>query len=373
MSESADRLFGDLAVRLNILTAAQLEREQRLRTEKAPAMSLQEWLLRRDLINAEQCATMSRVFAAERKSRKPTDVSRALHFGAYRVISELGRGGMGVVYRALDTRSNREVALKTLRVGEDTPGQSVERFLREANTAASLQHPGIVPIYEIGVHDGAPWYAMQLVVGRPFDQILKDGALPERHQRVRIVQQVASAIGHAHSRRIIHRDLKPHNVLIDERGDAHVMDLGLAKSLDDQNKLTGTSEVLGTPKYLAPEQLDGVRDRSGPVSDVYALGVMLYEAVCNRPPFTGSGLTELLTQILKGNPTPPRQHDPTIAEDLEFVILKSIRRDSTLRYPDANALAEALLLHLEGKPQPREAAANGGGTLSKWMGRLLGR
>lgn len=348
MSESIDRRFGDLVVRRGILTAAQFEREMRLRDGTAAGMPMQQWLQRRGQLTPEQNTEISRAFVEENKERRktahptPAAPAGARRLGRYTLLAELGRGGMGVVYRVFDPELRRELALKTLLLGKDPNPQVVERFLREAHTASTLRHPGIVPIHDIGVADGVPYYVMDLVHGKPFDQVMREGRLPVLADRVRIIRDVARAVAHAHERRVIHRDLKPGNVLIDGTGGVHVMDMGLAKRIDDCGQLTGTSEVLGTPKYLAPEQLDGVRDHSGPQSDVYALGVMLYEALTGRSPFQGAGLTELLTQILRARPVPPRQVDPAIPADLERICLKALDKDPTKRHADAGALAADL-------------------------------
>ncbi len=263
-------------------------------------------------------------------------------FGKYQIVEELGRGAMGVVYRAVDTELRREVALKTVLLGAEGDAERTQRFLREARTAATLDHPGIVPIHDMGVVDGIPFFAMGLIRGRTLDEVFASGAAPELDARIRLVAAAARAVAHAHERRVIHRDLKPANIVLDPDGAPHVMDFGLAKQMDEGARLTAEGEVLGTPMYMAPEQMGGLAHRVGPTADVYSLGAILYEAITGRAPFSGGTLAELMNKVINAEPEAPRSLRRGISVDLETVVLKALDKSPERRYPDAAALADDL-------------------------------
>jgi len=277
-----------------------------------------------------------------------TDVSRRGALGKYELRGEIGRGAMGVVLRAWDRELRREVAIKLLPATSETDADAVERFLREARTAASLRHPGIVAIHDLGTADGIPYFAMELVKGRTLREVLQ--ADPPIAERVRLLRDVARAVAHAHDQRVIHRDLKPSNVLVDEAGRPRVTDFGLAKCLDDPTRLTTTGDVLGTPRYMAPEQIEGERGKAGPATDVYALGVMLYEALTGGPPFLAGTVAEMALKVLREDPRPPRALRPDLPEDLDTIAMHCLEKDPQRRYPEAGALAEDLDRHLTGRP-----------------------
>ncbi len=267
----------------------------------------------------------------------------------YEILEEIGRGGMGVVYRARDTELGREVALKTLPVDAARNPQLVERLLREARTAGALEHPGIVRIYDSGVQDGVPYFAMAFVRGRTFESALRDGGLPATRDRVDVVRRAAEAVAHAHERRIVHRDLKPSNVLIDAQGGVHVMDFGLAKRLDEGVRLTASGQMLGTPQYMPPEQIDGELESIGPASDVYALGAVLYEALTDRPPYEGSTLPEIVSKALARDPEPPRKRNPRVSLDLETICLRALAKEPGRRYATAAEFAADLRRTMAGE------------------------
>ncbi len=368
---SSEQRFGEFAVKLGFLTTQQMVQELETRAREAPIVPLQAWLTKRGRLTAAQCTEIARAF------RDATPKPRQI--GRYLLLEELGRGGMGTVWRARDTILQRDVALKTIQVA-DAPPVMIERFLREARTAAQLEHPGIVPIHDVGVDQGTPYFAMALIRGQSLDELWKEGKPADRDERIRILLAIARAIAHAHERRVIHRDLKPSNILIDTEGKVHVMDLGLAKSLDDSGQLTGTSEVFGTPRYLAPEQLNGVKENSGPGSDVYSMGVMLYEALTGQPPFADRNLAVLLSRILKGESAAPRTLDPSIPEELERICLKAMSREVANRHPSAGELAADLQAFLDGAAPPTPAGPPATeastppreGTIARWMRRLGG-
>ncbi|MBX3470040.1 MAG: serine/threonine protein kinase, partial [Planctomycetes bacterium] len=266
----------------------------------------------------------------------------------FRIVAELGRGAVGAVYRAVEAESGREVALKVLLERPDPT--RLARFAREGEVTAALDHPGIVRVHASGVLGGRPFLAYELVPG---GETLADAlATLDRSTRLRLLRDAAAAVGHAHARGVVHRDLKPSNVLIDRAsGDvprARVADFGMARLTgDSQDRLTRTGAMVGTPHYMAPEQAAGARD-VGPPADVWALGVMLYEALVDRLPFDGETLQELVARLCAADPTPPRALDPALAPDLEAVVLRALAREPGERYPDAGALAADLDAFLRG-------------------------
>jgi WD40 repeat protein/predicted Ser/Thr protein kinase len=270
-------------------------------------------------------------------------------FGDYELLEELGRGGMGVVYKARQVSLNRTVALKMILVGQLADEPDVQRFLCEARTAAGLQHPGIVAIHEVGAHDGRHYFSMDYVEGRSLADLVRDHPLPPA-QAARYVRHIAEAVHHAHQQGVLHRDLKPSNVLIDGSDQPHVTDFGLAKRLGEDAGLTATGAVVGTPSYMPPEQASGKRAPLGPAADVYALGAVLYELVVGRPPFTAATPMDTLLQVLGEEPVPPRRLQPKLPRDLETICLKCLQKEPKKRYPTALALAEDLGRFLAGKP-----------------------
>ena len=204
-------------------------------------------------------------------------------FGEYELLAEIARGGMGVVYRARQAKLNRLVALKMIRSGELADDEQVTRFYAEAEAAAKLDHPGIVPVYEVGEANGQHYFSMALVVGINLnEQVRKEGPLPPK-EAARLLKQVVEAVEYAHSKGIIHRDIKPQNILLDEAGQPRLTDFGLAKQVMDRSDLTATGQVMGTPSYMPPEQAAGKLDEIGPASDVYSLGATLYFLLTGRP------------------------------------------------------------------------------------------
>ena len=266
-------------------------------------------------------------------------------FGDYELREELGRGGMGVVYRAAQASLGREVAVKMILRGQLASQADRERFEAEAQSAARLDHPGIVPVYEVGEIDGRPYFSMKHVRGTTLAQRLSDGPLPPR-EAARILAAVARAIHFAHMRGVLHRDLKPSNILLDEQGEPHVTDFGLAKQLEGAPTLTKTGAVLGTPAYMAPEQATGNRGQVGPASDVYSLGVILYHMLTGRPPFQAASPGEMVLLVLEQDPVPPRMLNPKADRDLEMICLRCLQKPIDLRYASAAALADDLEAYL---------------------------
>lgn len=273
-------------------------------------------------------------------------------FGDYELIDEIARGGMGVVYRARQLSLNRIVALK-LMLPFSRP-ELAARFRAEAETAASLQHPNIVAIHEVGEHAGHPYFSMDYVAGSSLAEGLRDGPLAA-HRAARILQTIAGAVHYAHQHGVLHRDLKPSNVLIDELGQPHLTDFGLAKRLTSDlgpraSDLTLSGQVLGSPNFMAPEQAEGRRTDVGPAGDVYSLGAILYQALTGRPPFQGETLTDVLRQVVNAEPVAPRQLNPSIPRDLETLCLKCLEKEPGRRFGSAQALADDLGRFLRGEP-----------------------
>ncbi len=266
-------------------------------------------------------------------------------FAGYELLDEIGRGGMGVVYRARQLRPNRVVALKVIREGRFASPVDLQRFRAEAEAAATLDHPGIVPIYEVGEAEGRHYFSMSYVQGQSLAERLREGPLDDR-QAAEVLVKIADAMAHAHRRGVVHRDLKPGNILLDEAGQPRVSDFGLAKRIEDDSGLTAPGQILGTPSYMAPEQARGEIDRIGTHTDVYALGALLYEMLTGRPPFRGAGPMETLWLIREQDPVEPRRLRPTIDQNLQTICMTCLAREPRRRYATAQELTEDLRRYL---------------------------
>jgi eukaryotic-like serine/threonine-protein kinase len=270
-------------------------------------------------------------------------------FGEYELLAEIARGGMGVVYKARQKRLNRTVAVKMILAGQLADQDDVRRFLSEAEAAAGLDHPGIVPVYESGEIAGQHFFSMGFVDGQSLAALLAAGPLPPR-RAAELVAQVADAVDYAHERGVIHRDLKPGNILLDQEGNPRVTDFGLAKRVAGDSGLTRTGQALGTPSYMPPEQASGKIDAIGRPADVYALGAVLYAALTGRPPFQAATPLDTILQVLEQEPVAPRQLNADIPRDLETIALKCLEKDPHKRYATARDLADELQRFLRGEP-----------------------
>jgi WD40 repeat protein/tetratricopeptide (TPR) repeat protein/tRNA A-37 threonylcarbamoyl transferase component Bud32 len=257
----------------------------------------------------------------------------------YEILEVLGRGGMGVVYKARQARVNRTVALKMILSGAHAGETDLARFRNEAEAIARLQHPHIVQIHEVGEHDSLPFFSLEFCPGGSLEKKLTGAPLPPRDAAI-LVERLARAMHAAHAKGVVHRDLKPANVLLAEDGTPKITDFGLAKL--EQVGQTATGAIMGTPSYMAPEQAGGKSQEVGPAADVYALGAILYELLTGRPPFRGPTTLDTLAQVLYDEPVPPRRLQPTTPRDLETVCLKCLQKDPRKRYASAQALAEDL-------------------------------
>lgn len=271
------------------------------------------------------------------------------HFGAYELLEEIGRGGMGIVFKARQSRPDRLVALKVVASGELSSPQLIERFRREAEAAGGLNHPNLVSIHEVGVQGGWPYFSMRLVDG----PTLSAANQRERFTPLRsaqIVQKAALAVQYAHEHGVLHRDLKPGNVMLDAEGEPHITDFGLAKVAGHESQLTATHAVLGTPSYMAPELASGSIKSVTTATDTYGLGAILYELLTGQPPFRGETALETVRKVVDTEPVPLRRWVPSLDVNLETICLKCLQKDPKRRYASAAALAEDLGRWMEHKP-----------------------
>ncbi|MCU0723004.1 MAG: protein kinase, partial [Planctomycetes bacterium] len=294
-------------------------------------------------------------------------------FGKYEILAEVARGGMGVVYRARQAGLNREVALKMLLAGEGASEEQVRRFLREAESAAKLSHPGIVPIYDVGAEDGKHYFAMEFIHGESAAQVIERMGMVPPRQALKIAREVALALQYAHERGIVHRDIKPANIMLAPRevkpGEAParerdsvlfssgssasfrvvVTDFGLAKDMGGDSVLTVSGTALGTPVYMPPEQADADLKNVGPRSDVYSLGAVLYEMITGEEPFEGSSVGQILAKVISQDPVPPRRRLPGLHRDVETIILTAMAKERERRYASAQAMADDIERYLKGE------------------------
>ncbi len=276
----------------------------------------------------------------------------ARHFGDYELLEEIARGGMGVVYRARQASLDRLVAMKLLLAGTMASPAYVKRFRTEASAAASLQHPNIVAIHEVGVQQGQHYLVMDYVDGPSLARIIADGGpqMPDFRRSVQWMKRAAEAVHYAHEHGILHRDLKPSNILIDATDEPRVTDFGLAKRFEGDSEPSVSGQVVGSPSYIPPEQAAARRGKVSRRSDVYGLGATLYHLLTGRAPFQAATLTDTLDQVLNVDPVTPRVLNPSVPVDLETVCLKCLEKEPAKRYNTTLELAEELTRYLEGKP-----------------------
>lgn len=285
------------------------------------------------------------------RAESPANATKSnRRFGDYELMSEISRGGMGVVYKARHTKLNRIVAIKMILAGALADREDIERFQVEAESAATLDHANIVPIFEVGMHDGQHYFSMGFVEGGSLADRVKNGPLPALEEAVHIIRLVTQAVDYAHRKGIIHRDLKPSNILLDIDDQPKVTDFGLAKRVDADHELTASGKVMGTPSYMPPEQAAGQNENVNEKSDVYALGATLYYLLTGRPPFQTDNPLETLFQVMNQDPVPPRTLNPTVPIDINTICMKCLAKDQRKRYESAAALADDLSRFANGKP-----------------------
>ncbi len=313
-------------------------------------------------VASEQMPVVDQSESVARRWRKLELPARV---GDYELLQEVGRGGMGVVFRARQISLDRFVAVKMILRGRLASELDLNRFLSEASATARLQHPNIVPVYEVGDIDGRPFFSMKFIDGVTLGDRMVDGPLPER-EAAEVVATIARAVGFAHRQGVVHRDLKPSNILIDGEGVPMVSDFGLAKRFGVENDLTRSGVVVGTPSYMSPEQASGRRENVGPASDIYSLGCVLYHALTGRPPLVAESMMELVMLVLEQDPTPPRALRPRLDRDLEMIVIRCLQKPIDLRYETAEDLADDLEAFLRD-----EKVAAGSGRFMQVVARLF--
>ena len=311
-------------------------------------------LARPSVAPGDDCAPVENVEssdanAALRVKKAPRPAKTLANFGDYELLEEIGRGGQGVVYRAHQKSLNRTVALKVIGLGHWATQAHLKRFRLEAEAAASLEHPGIVPIHEVGERDGSCYFSMKFIEGGQLDEMVRHEPMPIR-RAVELIAKVARTIHYAHERGILHRDIKPGNILLDAKGEPHLTDFGLARLVETESTVTRTMEVLGTPSYMAPEQAVGNNSAVSSVTDVYGLGAVLYQLLTGHPPFAGGTTFETVRLVLDTNPRKPRLWNSKLDRDLETICLKCLEKDPKRRYASAVALADDLERWLKHEP-----------------------
>jgi eukaryotic-like serine/threonine-protein kinase len=318
------------------------------RPELAPLLECLDGLDGLALPPADDGATIPPAGAPPPDEQPPTiELPRpARRFGKYLLEAELGRGGMGVVYRARQIDLDRPVALKMILSSHLAAPDALERFQEESRAAAALTHPHIVAVYEAGQIDGQPFFAMQLVDGCHLGERARQGSI-RPDEAAQLVADVARAVHHLHGHGIVHRDLKPSNILMDATGHPYVTDFGLVKVLGGSHRTT-TGAIVGTPSYMSPEQASGRKDL-GPASDVYSLGAILYELLTGRPPFREDSPLDTLVQVLESEPTAPRRIRPDVPPELELICLRCLEKAPADRFASADELAAALDAFLKGE------------------------
>ncbi|MFK8113651.1 MAG: serine/threonine-protein kinase, partial [Rubripirellula sp.] len=300
---------------------------------------------------------IDRVFSIEAKSEETIVTSdtgarpvipgqRLRYFGDYELLGEIARGGMGVVYRAKQVSLNRIIALKMILSGQLAGEDQIRRFQIEAESAANLDHPGIVPIYDIGKHEDQHYFSMKLIEGCSLNE--HAASMKEHHDIVRLVAKIADAVHHAHQRGILHRDLKPSNILIDTNEQPVVTDFGLARQTESTQDLTQTGAVVGTPGFMSPEQAAG--DQVTTATDIYSLGAILYSLLCGQPPHAKGKVMDTLLAVINDPPTKPSQLAPEIPRDLELICLKCLAKKPNDRYASAAEFASELRAFADGRP-----------------------
>src|SRR5205809_7054534 len=272
-----------------------------------------------------------------------------MEFGDYELLEEIGRGGQGVVYRARQKSLNRPVALKVIGLGQWAAKVHLKRFRLEAEAAARLDHPCIVPIHEVGERESCCYFSMNLVEGSQLDEVVKRKPMPLR-RAAELIAKLARAVHYAHEHGILHRDIKPGNVLLDAKGEPHLTDFGLARLVETESTVTHTMEVLGTPSYTAPEQAQGDNAAVSNATDIYGLGAVLYQLLTGHPPFAAGTTYETVRLVFYSDPPRPRPFNRKIDRDLATICLKCLDKDPMRRYVSALALAEDLEHWLKHEP-----------------------
>src|SRR5947207_5071326 len=303
---------------------------------------------------ADDCGSVENTETSEANAalhikKAPCPAKTLADFGDYELLEEIGRGGQGVVYRADQKSLNRTGALKVIGLGHWATQAHLKRFRLEAEAAASLEHPGIVPIHEVGERDGSCYFSMKFIEGGQLDEVVRSEPIKIR-RAVELIAKVARTIHYAHERGILHRDIKPGNILLDAKGEPHLTDFGLARLVETESTVTRTMDALGTPSYMAPEQAVGNNAQLAGATDIYGLGAVLYQLLTGHPPFAGGTTYETVRLVLDVEPRQPRLWNRKIDRDLATICLKCLEKDPQRRYSSALALAEDLEHWLKHEP-----------------------
>src|ERR1700730_14836632 len=272
-----------------------------------------------------------------------------MDFGDYELVEEIGRGGQGGVYRARQKSLNRTVALKVIGLGHWASTPHLKRFRHEAEAAASLEHPQIVPIYEVGERDGSCYFSMKFIEGGQLDEVVKREQMSSR-RAAELLVKIAGTVQFAHEHGILHRDIKPGNILLDRQGEPHLTDFGLARLIEQESTVTNSFDVLGTPSYMAPEQAAGNAKELTAAADVYSLGAVFYQMLTGQPAFAGGTTYETIRLVMETEPRNPRLWNPKVDLDLATICLKCLEKDLKKRYETADALAQDVERWLRQEP-----------------------
>lgn len=366
MSQGTDEKLASLLAELThqLRTGGQPDCESVARRHPDVAQELRE-LWPAVLLSEEMAKTTPPVPPPARAAAAATPDFQPRSFGDYELLEELGRGGMGVVFKARQRSLDRIVAVKMVLRGNLASDDDLARFRAEAEAAARLAHPNIVSVYQVGDCDGQAFFSMQFVEGTTLAARVAEGPLPPR-EAVRLMVPVCRAVHRAHESGILHRDLKPANVLLDADGRPHVTDFGLAKRVAADDRLTQSGAIVGTPSYMSPEQAAGSRGKLSPASDVYSLGTILYELLTGRPPFQAASAVDTIMLVLEQEPLPPRLLNSKIDRELEMICLRCLQKPADLRYGSAAQLADDLEAYLNGEPLALRASG-----LAFFLSRML--
>jgi hypothetical protein len=294
-------------------------------------------------------AAKERRDAGIRKMLNVPETAEEFDFGPYRILGEVASGGMGIIYRAVDTATGTVYALKALLNVESANEKQLKRFVAEAQSAMRLEHPGIVKIYDLGVFENIPYFTMDMIPGKDLHHILREKSL-SAEKVLKILKKVCEAVDYAHQQGVIHRDLKPANIIVRPDEIPVLTDFGLAKNLDSQHKLTAENAMVGTPLYLSPEQVSGKANVVDGRCDVYGLGVMLYQILTDKLPFFGRNPYEIYRKIMEEDPAPPSALNPAVSPEVEKICLMALAKSRDERYPSAKAMADDLGRFLRGEP-----------------------
>jgi serine/threonine protein kinase len=320
-----------------------------------------------DLTASQPPASAGGTLAQTTPSSAALASAAVVQIAGYEILGELGRGGMGVVYKARQPGLNRIVALKMILSGAYAAPEELQRFKAEAQAVARLHHPHIVQVHEVGEHEGKPYFSLEFCGGGSLDRNLAAAPLPPK-EAAALAEKLARAMQAVHEKGVVHRDLKPANVLLTEDGEPKISDFGLAKLLDADAGPTRTGAVVGTPSYMAPDQAAGKSKEIGPACDIYALGAILYACLTGRPPFRGPAMPQMLQQVLWDEPVAPRRLLSRTPRDLETICLKCLEKQPGRRYGTALDLAEDLRRFLNGEPV-RARPVGKAERLTKWARR----